>query len=151
MVKLVLIGFWACLMTLASSYAATYWKSAQGKAASAEQVQNVEYRKTREFTVPRISDGAIQGYIIAQLSYSIDASVSKNQSAPLDAFLLDEAYRYIYSDDSIDFGTLKKYDFPKFKKTLIQNVNARLDSNLIKDVLIQEFTYMTKSDLKKQL
>jgi hypothetical protein len=151
MVKLVLVGFWACLMTLASSYAATYWKAAQTKTAGAEQAQNIEYKKTKEFTIPRISDGAIQGYIIAQLSYSVDPTVLKNLSAPPDAFLLDEAYRYIYMDDTIDFNNLKKYDFPKFTKTLIQNVNARLNSNLVKEILIQEFTYMTKSDLKKQL
>ena len=152
MAKLVLVGIWACLMTLASSYAATYWKGLHGKAANAEQAaQSLEYKKTREFTVPKVSDGAIQGYIIVQLSYSVDPVVQKSVSAPPEVFLLDEAFRYVYNDDSIDFSNLKKYDLQKLTKTLIENVNARLNCALVKDVLISEFNYMSKTDVKKQL
>lgn len=152
MAKLVLMGFWACLMTLASSYAATYWKATQARMANAEQSsKNIEYKKTKEFTVPKISNGEIQGYIVAQLSYAVDSEVQKNISAPPEAFLLDEAFRYIYNDDSMDFDNLKKYDLQKLTKTLMQSVNARLNGNLVKDVLIQEFNYMSRSDVKKQL
>jgi hypothetical protein len=152
MAKLVLIGVWACLMTLASSYAATYWKANQAKTASAEQSsKNIEYKKTKEFTVPKISNGEIQGYIIAQLSYAVDSEVQKTISAPPEAFLLDEAFRYIYNDDSMDFNKLKKYDLEKLTKSLMQSVNVRLNGNLVKDVLIQEFNYMSRLDVKKQL
>jgi flagellar basal body-associated protein FliL len=152
MVKLVLVGVWACLVTLASSYGATAWKANQEKAAAAVQAtQSVEYKKTKEFTVPMISEGAIQGYIIAQLTYSVDSNAPKNLAVPLESFLLDEAFRYIYSDDAIDFNNLKKYDLQKLTKVLIQNVNTRLNSAIVKDVLIQEFSYMTRSDMKKQM
>ncbi|MGO8798179.1 MAG: hypothetical protein ACLQE9_18645 [Roseiarcus sp.] len=152
MAKLVLIGFWACLMTLASSYAVTYWKGTQAKAAIAEQSsKNVEYKKTKEFTVPKIANGEIQGYIVAQLSYAVDVEVEKTISAPAEPFLVDEAIRYIYDDDSVDFNNLKKYDLQKLTKTLVQAVNKRLNGNLVKDVLIQEFNYMSKMEVKKQL
>ncbi|WP_158816259.1 hypothetical protein [Methylocapsa sp. S129] len=153
MVKLVLVGVWACLMTLASSYGASYWKASQEKAAAAvaQASPNVEYKKTKEFNVPKIADGAIQGYIIAQLSYSVDSSAPKNLATPLEAFLLDEAFRYIYADDSMDFNNMKKYDLQKLTKTLVQNVNTRLNANVVKEVLIQEFNYMTRSDMKKQM
>ncbi len=152
MAKLVLIGVWACLMTLASSYAATYWKANQARTASVEQSsKNIEYKKTKEFTVPKISNGEVQGYIIAQLSYAVDSEVQKNISAPPEAFLLDEAFRYIYNDDSMDFNNLKKYDLEKLTKSLMQSVNVRLKGNLVKDVLIQEFNYMSRLDVKKQL
>ena len=36
MIKLVLVGVWACLVTLASTYAASAWKAGQEKAAAAE-------------------------------------------------------------------------------------------------------------------
>jgi flagellar basal body-associated protein FliL len=152
MAKLVLIGVWACLMTLASSYAATYWMVNQTKLAAAEQSsKSVEYKKTKEFTVPKISNGEIQGYIVAQLSYSVDLEVQKTITAPPETVLLDEAFRYIYNDDSVDFNDLKKYDLQKMTKSLIHSVNARLNGNLVKDVLIQEFNYMSKMDVKKQL
>jgi len=152
MVKLVFVGIWACLMTLASSYAATYWKGMHGKLANAEQAAaSLEYKKTKEFTVPKVSGGAIQGYVIVQLSYAVDPIVQKNVAAPPEAFLLDEAFRYIYNDDGIDFNNMKKYNLEKLTKTMVDNVNARLNCALVKDVLISEFNYMSKSDVKKQL
>ena len=152
MAKLVLIGFWACLTTLASSYAATHWKAAQVKAAMAEQAtKSIEYKKTKEFTIPKISNGEIQGYIVAQLSYAEDEELAKHVAAPPEAFLVDEAFRYIYNDDSVDFGNLKKYDLQKLTTALKQSVNARLNASLVKDVLIQEFNYMSRSDVKKQM
>jgi hypothetical protein len=150
--KLVLIGLWACLVTLASSYGATYWKSAHEKTASPESsILDLEYKKTKEFNVPKITDGVVQGYIVVKLSYSLIPGAAKGLPDAPEAYLLDEAFRIVYSDDSIDFSNLKKYDLPKMTKTLVQNVNARMNSPIIKDVLIQEFDYVTKSDLKKQL
>ncbi|MGA2042255.1 MAG: hypothetical protein ABSG83_02675 [Roseiarcus sp.] len=152
MLKLVLIGVWACMMTLASSYAASYWKAGQlARAATERPGHPVEFKKTREFTIPKIADGAIQGYIITQLTYSLDTELLKNNEEPAEAFLLDEAFRAIYADDSIDFSNLKKYDLTRFAKTLVQAVNARMNGAVVKDVLILEFNYMTKADMKKQL
>jgi flagellar basal body-associated protein FliL len=152
MVKLVLVGVWACLMTLASTYAASSWKASQEKAAAATPAgPNVEYKKTKEFTVPKVAEGAIQGYVIAELAYSVDPSAPKELSAPLETLLLDEAFRYIYADDSIDFNNMKKYDLQKMTKTLAQNVNVRLNGSVVKDVTIQEFNYMTRADMKKQM
>jgi flagellar basal body-associated protein FliL len=152
MIKLVLVGVWACLVTLASTYAASAWKAGQERAAAAApSAPNIEYKKTKEFTVPKVADGAIQGYVIAELSYSADPAAPKELAAPLDTLLLDEAFRYIYADDSIDFNNMKKYDLGKMTKPLAQNVNARLNSNVLKDVTIQEFNYMTRADMKKQM
>jgi hypothetical protein len=149
MIKLVLVGLWACVITLASSYAGSYWKAAQAKPV--EAVQKIEYRKTKEFTVPKIADGAIQGYIIVMLSYSVDEAAEKNTNAPPEVFLLDEAYRYLYVEDSIDFENMKKYDLQKFTKEMIQRVNTRMNAPILKEVLIQEFNYMGKADMKKQI
>jgi hypothetical protein len=101
--------------------------------------------------VPKISDGTIQGYVIVELSYSLDTGAIKNANAPPEVFLLDEAFRYIYADDTIDFDNMKKYDLQKFTKNLVQSVNARMGGAIVKDVLIQEFNYMTKQDMKKQI
>jgi hypothetical protein len=139
-------------MTLASSYAATYWKSTQVKNASDElSSASLEYRKSKELTIPKIAEGQIQGYIILQLSYAVDNSVQKNSSAPPDSFLLDEAYQYVYNDDGLDFNNIKKYDLAKLKATVMKNVNARMGANVVKDVMIQEFNYLSHTDLKKQI
>jgi len=151
MIKLVLIGLWACLVTLAASYGGSYWKASQKAAAADSSTQVIEYKKTKEFTVPKISEGIVQGYIIVQLSYALDPAAVKNSNAPPEVFLLDEAFRYIYADDTLDFNDLKKYDLQKFTKAMIQGVNTRLNSPIIKDILIQEFNYMSKGDMKKQI
>jgi hypothetical protein len=65
--------------------------------------------------------------------------------------VVDEAFRYLFNDDSIDFDNLKKYDLQKFTNTVIKNVNARLKADVVADLAIQEFTFMTSTDAKQHM
>jgi hypothetical protein len=148
MIKLVLIGVWACFATLASSYAATYVRAAYAKAAT-DPPGPVEVKKTREIDVPKIKDGALKGYVVTQFVYSINPVAPKKLGNFPEALVVDEAFRTLFDDDSIDLDNLKKYDLKKFTTTVIKNVNARLKNDVIADLAIQEFTFMTASEVKQ--
>ena len=70
---------------------------------------------------------------------------------PPDAFIVDEAFRYVYDDPSIDFDHLETFDLTKMTKALIKNVNARLGADVITDIGIQEFTFLTVAQAKARL
>ncbi len=148
MIKLVLIGAWACFATLASSYAATYVRAAYDKAGS-EPAGPVETKKTREIDVPKIKDGVLKGYVVTQFVYSINPAAPKKLGIFPEALVVDEAFRTLFDDDSIDIENLKKYDLKKFTATVMKNVNARLKNDLIADLAIQEFTFLTASEVKQ--
>jgi hypothetical protein len=150
MIKIVLIGFWACLMTLAAGYAVGHLREGAAKTATVATTAR-EAKKTKEISVPKIRDGAVKGYVVAQLSYVIDSEAAKKSPVPADAFVVDETFRYIYDDNSIDFDHLETFDIDKMTKALIKNVNARMNSDIVVDLGVQEFTFLTTAQAKQHL
>jgi hypothetical protein len=136
-------------VTLAAGYAAASWKVGYHSPAAEEGLPGLQYQTTRAISVPMIKDGSVQGYVVTQLVYTIDATTLKHLSVPPEVFLLDEAFRTIYSDTSLDFEHLEKYDINKLTRNLIQQVNTRLKGDLVKDVLVDEFNYVSKQDAQK--
>ncbi len=150
MIKFVLIGAWACFATLASGYATQYFRTAYAKSEVEQPAGPSEMKKTKEIDVPKIKDGALKGYIVAQFAYSVKAGAPKKLTAFAEALVVDEAFRYIFDDDSVDLGNLKKYDLKKLINTVIKNVNARLKNEAVTDLAIQEFTFLTTAEVKQR-
>jgi hypothetical protein len=150
--KLILSGLWVCVITLASSYAATWWKAGHSSPAPVHEevtAGGIEYRKTKVINVPMIAEGDVQGYIMAQFVFTTDAGALKKLTMQPEVFIQDEAFRSLYADPKLDFRHLEKYDITALTKTLVQRVNARLEMSVVKDVLVQEFNYVSKEDMRK--
>ena len=107
-----------------------------------------EARKTHEINVPRIKDGAIKGYAVMLLSYTLDLGALKKAAMAPDSILVDEAFRYVYDDDTIDFDHLDRFDLAKMSKALIRSVNARVKGEVLVDVGVEEFTYAPISETR---
>jgi len=141
-----MIGVWVLIVALASSYAAVYFDNTKKPAEAEQAAIALQFDKTRVINVPMIAKGSVQGFVVAQFGYTVDAAMLKKTQLSPEAFLLDEAFRTLYSDDHLDFSHLEKYDINKFTKHLVQATNERLGSNLVKSVLIQDFTYFSKEE-----
>ncbi|HLJ71268.1 MAG TPA: hypothetical protein VKU03_08125 [Roseiarcus sp.] len=150
MIKLVLIGAWASFATLASGYAAGYLKTAYAKSGAEQPAGPVEAKKTKEIDVPVIRNGALKGYIVTQFVYSVNAAAPKKLSIFPEALVVDEAFRYLFDDETIDLENLKKSDLKKLTNTIIKNVNARLKNDVVADLAIQEFTFLTAAEVKQR-
>ncbi len=85
---------------------------------------------------------------MAQLSYVVDSVVEKKTGVPSDVFVADETVRLIYDDESIDFTQLEKVDLNALARSLVKNVNMRLKAEVVKDVAIQEFTFLPFAESK---
>ena len=144
MIKIILVGFWACLTTLAAGYAMSHLREASTKSPIAAAASPRELKKTKEINVPKIRDGAVKGYVV-------DSAAVKKNPLPPDAFIVDEAFRYIYDDNTIDFDHLDAFDLTKMTKALIKNVNARLNADVVVDMGIQEFTFLSAAQAKQRL
>lgn len=151
MIKLVASGVWACMVTLAAAYAAVTWKAGY-RAPESEPDKTatgaLEYIKPRQISVPIIVDGALQGYVVAQFVFTLNSHVLKRLSIEAQAFLHDEAFRAIYAGENIDFRRLRKQDLPALSKKIAENVNKRFEADLVREVLIQELTYVPKDQIR---
>lgn len=150
MVKFLLVGIWACVVTLAASYATVLWQAdapADGKAD--EFFGGLDYVKTKPISVPMLSDGEIKGYVIAQFVFTVDGAILRKMSVPPDVFLVDEAYRAIFaSGEKIDFKRLDKYNVDELTKQMAVKVNERFKTDLVQDVLVEQLNYLAKGEVR---
>ena len=151
MTKLILSALWICIITLVSSYAAVLWKT-QGAIASTgeEGLTGLNYTKTATINVPIIVAGAVEGYVVAQFVYTADAGELKRLSVPPDAFILDEAFRTIFSDERIAIDRLERFDVASLTTKVKEAANARFGIDLVQDVLVEQFTFVTKDEVRAQ-
>ena len=147
MIKAALVG----VMTIAAVIAGEMGADkvlAMRQSHSTAATKATEARKTHEINVPRIKDGVIKGYAVMLLSYSVDLNALKTAAMAPDSILVDEAFRYVYSDDTIDFDHLDHFDFAKMSKALVAAINTRVKSDVVVDVGVQEFTYEPVSEMR---
>ncbi|PWB81686.1 MAG: flagellar basal body-associated protein FliL [Methylocystaceae bacterium] len=149
MLRLLAIGIWACSVTLASTYGAAYWKTHKVAASQDAHAEKLEVRKVKPITVPIISNGTLKGYISAEFSYVVDAPNKSHGSSDPDSYLMDEAFRQIYADNSLDFHHIEKFDLNALTRELTQRVNQRLGSNALKEILVKSFAFIPKEDIPR--
>jgi hypothetical protein len=149
-VKFLLVGIWACLVTLGASYATVLWQADAPVDAKADEFfGGLDYVKTNPISVPMLSEGEIKGYVIAQFVFTVDGATLRKLSVPPDVFLLDEAYRAIFaSGDKIDFKRLDKYNVDELTKQMAAKVNERFKTELVKDVLVEQLNYLAKDEVR---
>ena len=148
MIKGALVGVMAVAGVIAGEIGTDKVLAMRQARSTAVATRTTEARKTHEINVPRIKDGAIKGYAVMLLSYTVDLNALKTAAMAPDSILVDEAFRYVYNDDTIDFDHLDRFDFVKMSKALVAAINARVKSDVVVDVGVQEFTYEPISETR---
>ena len=149
MIKLLAIGFWVCIASLGSSYVVASMRSDASEPATAEPTYFVglDYKKTDSITVPIIAKEAIQGYVLARFVYTIDGKVASSLAVPPDPFILDEAFRAVYSASGFDFEHPEHYDLPALTASIRDSINKRFGQDLLHDVLVDQFDFLPKNEI----
>jgi len=62
--------------------------------------------------------------------------------------VVDEAFRQIYGDTTIDFRKLARYDINGRLAQIRAKVNERLGSDVVKDVLVDELNFVAKREVR---
>lgn len=148
MIRIVIIGLWICAVALGSLYFAVQQNSATA-AVTSHDAQPLDDGKTEVFSVPIIIDGAVQGYVVTQLIYTIDSAVKASVKTPVSFFINDEIFRQFYGHYS-DVKEVEAVKFEDVKQAIIDGVNARFPEPLVKDLLIQQFNYISSKEIRDQ-
>ena len=151
MIRLVLVGLWVLAVTIAAVHAGMAWRTPTGAAAADPYMPGLDYVKTEPISVPVIADGAVAGYVVAQLVYTVDAEIKRKLPVPLDVFLLDEAFRTIFADERIDFRHLERYDLGELTAAIAANVNARFTVALVREVLIGQVNFVSIEEVRNKM
>jgi hypothetical protein len=146
MIKAAFTGLMAAAAVIAAEMGTDHILAMRQAQTTAAVERTTEARKTHEINVPRIKDGAVKGYAVMTLSYTVDLKALRTAAMAPDSILVDEAFRYVYNDDTIDFDHLDRFDLAKMSKAIARAVNARVKGDVVVDVGVQEFTYAPISD-----
>ena len=85
---------------------------------------------------------------MAQFSYVVDVGIANKLTTQPDPFVVDEAFRYIYDDDKIDFAHLDRIELDKMTRTLIVRINQRLKSDVITEMGVLECNFLLNAEGK---
>lgn len=150
MMKALLLGLWVCVVTLGAAYGVMTWQTSQKAAEDAEEHGPVALQQlqTKMINVPIINEGAVQGYVLAQFAYTVEAEKIKELSTKPDVILVDEAFKLIYAGEVVDFRHLRRADIGTLSKAILDNVNKRFGQKLVHEVLVQELNYLPRDQLR---
>jgi flagellar basal body-associated protein FliL len=148
-IKTLLIGLWVCIVALGSSYFFVQMNNSSAAHAPSEtEAEVIEFIKTDMVSVPVIRDGKVQGYLVAQLSFAVNKTATAKLSFEPAPYLVDVAYRALYENSAIDFAQLQPQDLTLLAKKIAEGANAKLGSEVVKDVLMNEINYVPRDEVR---
>jgi hypothetical protein len=138
-----MLGVWICVLALGSVYGTLMMVGGGGEAEkTAAEAPPPEQVRTKRLSIPIIGEGKVKGYVLTQLVFNIDAKTAQQMAVRPDIFLVDEAFKVIFSGEAINFSALEKPDGKKLTEIIKKNINARFGDNFLQEVLVQELTYV---------
>ena len=141
------IGVWSALVAAGAETGYSVWRARHASdSASAVESIKMSVRKLPRLVVPIIADGALQGYVVANLSGQFDEVKAREMGIAPEPFIVDETFRYLYSEAGVDFRTFSKVDLEIVRSEIVKRAASRLKVDVLKEVLIDEFNFVPKAE-----
>jgi hypothetical protein len=149
MLRLVAIGVWVILVTAGATYGSVYLaQSGAGESSTEEPDLGLEELKSEMTSVPVMRNGDIAGYLIVQLSFAADRRLLAERKLDPMPFMMDAAFRVIFASTDVDFRRLRGKDLDALTAAIAKEANARIGSDLVKHVLLQQLNFVKKEDIR---
>ncbi|MHC5308390.1 hypothetical protein [Bartonella sp. LJL80] len=149
MIKIVAVGLWVCLVALGTLMLGIKMNSVPSTATAAtDTTPRIDYDRTDVISVPIMVNGKVNGYIISQLVYTVDANVKAKISVPLGLFVNDEVFRAFFGAYS-DTREVERVKFDDVKKQIIDGVNQRFPEPVIKDLIVEQFNFISADQVRE--
>ena len=148
MIKLIIVGLWACIVALGSSYFFIQTNNSASNVPTEEEAAAIDFIKADMVSVPIIREGKVQGYLVAQLSFAVSKLEAKKLGFEPMPYLVDVAFRTLYDNTAIDFMKLRPQDLTTLARKISQGVNEKLGREIVKDVLMNEINYVPRDEVR---
>jgi len=151
-IKFIIMGIWVLLVTLGGLFV--------GRTMSSDpQIEPVnieidahdkrEQATTDMISVPVMVEGTVKGYLLVQLSFIIDEKITSQLDVPLAPFVNDAVFAEFFGAYT-DVHQIEKIRFEPSRKRIIDHVNQRFGTEIVKDLLVQQFNFITTTKLREQ-
>lgn len=145
MIKQLLIGLWICGVTLGGIYAADFIVA---ESDTGTKVGASEYVTNEPMTVPIVTDGVVEGYVIAKLIYSADSDGLKSLGDTLKLVFSDSAFRIIYAGERDRVRNQKRQDLDLMVEEIKSRTNGAIGKDVVQTVLIEYLNYVSLDQVR---
>ncbi|MFA5957131.1 flagellar basal body-associated protein FliL [Hyphomicrobium sp.] len=151
MIRTLILAVLTCLSTIGGLYGAMTWKANANASSSQEPQSKLQMMKTRMVSVPLLTDGQVLGYVVMRLQFVADMDLAKLSTVQPDVFVADEAFRLIYEKAPEDMKTGRKQVINELAASVATGANKRMGRDVVKDVMIDSWAYLSKQDMMRKL
>jgi hypothetical protein len=150
LIKHIILGVWVCGVSLGAAYGAMQWQQhkTQGTQEAPEEKKELVQLKTKMINVPLVHNGRVSGYVLTKFTFTADKELVEKSNITPDLFVVDEAFKLIYSEEAIDFNKLKRANVAKLATKIKENVNKRLGVKLIHNIFVRELNYLPREQFR---
>lgn len=151
MIRSLAASLWIVAVTLASVYTGHGMQGADPDKEAKQTGKQPTAIRLKSMTVPVVANGALQGYVLTEISIVAKPDLLKALPQPPDLLLGDETFKTLYAEEQIDFSHLEKTDLGRLSLKIRDNINGRAGAPVAEDVFIQELHYMSKEDANAEM
>lgn len=148
MFKLIGVGIWIILVTAGATLASVYLGTMDISDSSQVMDGGIEELTSEMTSIPIMRDGDISGYIVLQLSFAADKTLLGEKKLDPMPFLKDAAFRVLFTSTDVDFRDIRKVDLDRLTADVAREANARIGAELVRNVLLQQFNFVKKEDIR---
>jgi hypothetical protein len=148
-IKFIVAALWICAATVGAVFYSYQAAGARGEGeAPKPMLGGLDYVDTDIISVPLIRDSAVRGYLLTKLVYTVEPAEMAKLSVPASALMTDQVYSYLYSNPQIDFTRTATIDIDAFRKNIRDTINARVGTEIVHDVLIDQLNFLSKDEIR---
>lgn len=149
MIKTLVIGVWICAVALGSVYFSVQMSNTKESVEPVpEMFGGLETIRGEVTSIPVISSGAVQGYFLTRLSYTVDPLRVAKLSVPVKELITDVLYTALVGEPVIDFPDMEMFDLEAFKSHIRETLNERVGEELFHDVIVEQIDFLSKEDIR---
>ncbi|ADR52297.1 hypothetical protein CKC_02740 [Candidatus Liberibacter solanacearum CLso-ZC1] len=140
-------GIWISIITIASFYI-LFLRSVDPQIESSKPLtteQSIHMITGELVAIPSISNGILQAYFFVKLSFIVNDRQSKYY---LKEISTDYLYTLLSGPPMGDIVQIKSFGMDNFRKKIKEDLNLKLGSQFISDVLINELNYLSIADIR---
>jgi len=152
MIKTLAIGIWICAVALGSVYFSVQISNTKESAEpDPAMFGGLETIRGEVISIPVISSGAVQGYFLTRLSYTVDPLKTAKLSIPVNELITDVLYTALVGEPVIDFPNLEVFDLEAFKTHIRESLNERVGEELFHEVIVEQIDFLSKEDIRSNV
>ena len=146
MLKLIAVGFWVCLVCVASMLGGLWLFADTGRPRVAEE--KGEVFKIDSMSVPVIRDSQVTGYVIAELAFLVDPDKAKLLPMPVDLLISGETYAYFFDRHGQDNLKRNSAKLGQAMEDLRSVINSRYSVAAVKAIEVKQLDFLSKEEIR---